>query len=101
MSEEIPLLWMLAAHSGRPYANQTPPGSIQANPTDKLGTKVSIRQTAIRVTLIKCCRAFKAETGVQGWVVEAMHLLLEGGATYQLGVTLRWGRGEKLAVDNG
>lgn len=57
-SEEIPLLWMLAApsgadHNGRPAGNQTPPGSIQARPGDKPGTKVSIRQTAVRATLIK------------------------------------------------
>lgn len=58
VSGEILLLWMLAAHSGadhsgRPYVNQTPPGSIHARPGDKLGTKVSIRQIAIRATVIK------------------------------------------------
>lgn len=58
VSEEILPLWMLAAHSGadhsgRPHVNQTPPGSRQGSPGgDKLGTEVSIRQTAVRATLI-------------------------------------------------
>lgn len=72
--------------------NQTPPGSTQVSREDKLHTKVSRRQTGLRVSREKRSGGSRLREEPRGrvagcWTPEEEHWLPAGGLPYQLGLS--------------